>query len=59
MFSKLFIAAAMVAMVSAASPSGTYKGTKSVLGSDRGRYRHDRGRLPHELGDRGSDQFEM
>ena len=32
MFSKLFIAAAMVAMVSAASPSGTYKGTKSVLG---------------------------
>ena len=32
MFSKLFFAAAMVAMVSAASPSGTYKGSKSVLG---------------------------
>ena len=34
MFSKLFIAAAMVAMVSAASPSGTYKGSKSVLGQN-------------------------
>jgi hypothetical protein len=32
MISKLFFAAAMVALAQAASPSGTYKGSKSVLG---------------------------